>query len=114
LEEQVDELQSRLKASMETAEELRKRLASIHGFYERTIRTLQARQQASEERLRRQQHQQHLRHAEDTAAAHQQEWRAKLNEVKQAKKRAVAALEARLREKDDEIERLSTLAYDEI
>jgi hypothetical protein len=107
LEEQVEELQNRLRASMETADELRKRLASIHGFYERTIRTLQQeRYQASEERLR---HQLQHRHAETG-----QEWRAKLDHVKQAKKRAIAALEAKLREKDDEIERLSTLAYDEI
>lgn len=107
LEEQVEELQGRLQASMETAEELRRRLASVHGFYERTIRTLQERRRESE---RRQQHHHRQHHHAETA----QEWRAKLDHVKQAKRRAIDALEAKLREKDDEIERLSTLAYDEI
>lgn len=90
LDAQVEELHHRLKASMETAEELRRRLAMVSCYYETTIRRLQSRLMATkfdqanmEERLLRQ-----------------------IANAAEAKKRAVTALEAKLREKDDEIDRL--------
>jgi hypothetical protein len=101
LEAQVSELQSRLEASVETADELRRRLAAVHGFYERTLRTLKVRWETC-----------HLHSRQELA----REWQLRLDRTRRARQRAVDALEAKLREKDDEIERLSSaaLSYEEI
>jgi hypothetical protein len=111
----VSELQARLEASVETADELRRRLASVHDFYDRALRSLRARRPPP-----------HGASSPPSPSAPrgrggpelEAEWRARLDRAREARRRAVGALEARLRDRDDEIERLSSglllPSYDEI
>lgn len=93
LELQIDELQQRLKSSMETAEELRRRLAMVSRYYENVVRQLHSRLVETKTNLRK---------IEGDLVA-------QIASVDSAKKRAVSILEARLREKEAEIAKLQEI-----
>jgi len=93
LEAQVEDLYQRLRASRETVEKLQCRLAAVDSYYESLVHKLQSR----------------LSSAEFEKAHMEADLVNQVTSIDMAKQRAISALEARLREKEDDIERLKRI-----